>query len=396
MESIFHKEIMEVLYKFQKGYTERNLKNAEAYTEELFTRDADLRVMGTSPGEVCLGFDEVKELIEGDWEYWGDVCCDLNNPIIMNLGEDIAFVALKGSVKLELNFDIEKLESHKEFIFDQINFDNLDSRELKSKTILLNWILTQWGISNVEKSEQYLPVIITGLLKKYENRWKFKQMQFSISTLNVPDYLYMREDENTKAKEKLKNFKEYCYGETYEIESLLSSLQNHWNQNELDGTIIYSKLFDKERTLIISPEGKLVTNEEECIKTLNYLKDIWHELNLDIESSLINSENNTAWTLTLATVKTKISKENLLRSLLNESKNIINSNGDIKNKYLTILRHISSVLMVENQGEEFEIPVRVETVFSKKDSWKIKYIQVSYGYEWIYENRTERLNLWGK
>ncbi|MCM1991255.1 hypothetical protein [Oceanirhabdus seepicola] len=396
MDRIFEKEIMEVLYKFQKGYTERNLENVDAYTEELFTKDADLRVMGTSPGEICLGFEETKELIEGDWKYWGDVSCDLNNPIIMNLNEDIALIALKGSVKIDFKFDSEKLESQKEFIFEQIDFENLDSSELKNKTVLLNWMLTQWGIGYSEKNEQFIPLRVTGLLKKHEGKWKFKQMKFSVSSLNVPDYLFDRSADDSKAKEQLKNFQQNCYGETAEIKGLLSTLQNHWNENDFNGTDMFNKIFDKDNSLLICPDGNIVTQKEEFIDKLNNMKGVWNEINLDTESSVINTENNTGWALTLGTVKTKISREKLLQSLLNESKNILESKGDVKQKHLTILRHISSVFMIENLGEDFEIPVRIETVFSKDNSWKIKYIQISYGYEWIYEHRTEKLNLWGK
>ncbi|MFD3158731.1 hypothetical protein ACFIJ5_18125 (plasmid) [Haloimpatiens sp. FM7330] len=400
MNTILKNEIMEVLCDFQKGYTERNLHNLDNYTKRLFTNDADVRVIGTSPGEICLGFEKIKQLIEADWKYWGDVSCDLNNPIIVNLDENIAFIALKGSVKLTFKYDEKKINSLKEVInkniYEELDFDTTTYKELKQKVFLLNWTIAQWCIGYPEKKDHHIPLIITGVLKKQTDKWKFKQMSFSVSSLNVPDYLFFRNSNDSEAKKQLKNFKQNCYGETEEIQILLNSLQNYWNENEFIGTNLFNKIFDNENPLIISPEGNLITHKDKFIDELNCMKDIWNEFNLDIESSAINTENNTGWALTLGTVKTKISSKILLQSLLNKSKTILDNKCNIKQQYITILRHISSVFMIENQGEDFEIPIRVETVFSKKNSWKIKYIQISYGYELIYEHRTKKLNLWGK
>ena len=60
-------DIRDILRRFQQGYSERNLENVNSFTEELFINSDDISVLGTSTGEILLGFHEVKQLIRGDW-----------------------------------------------------------------------------------------------------------------------------------------------------------------------------------------------------------------------------------------------------------------------------------------------------------------------------------------
>ncbi len=95
MTNPIHQEIIATMEKFQKGYDERNLNQVDRFVEELFVNEDDLIIIGTGDGEHCKGVEEVRELIQIDWEYWGNFKLDLENAVISNHGE-VAWVVCDG------------------------------------------------------------------------------------------------------------------------------------------------------------------------------------------------------------------------------------------------------------------------------------------------------------
>jgi len=95
-------EIKAVLVKFQEGYIKRDITLLESYINDLFVKDEDVCIIGTSavhPGgyEWCTSIEEVKKLISDDWKTWGDLRMDIDNTLI-SINENTAWVALKGTV----------------------------------------------------------------------------------------------------------------------------------------------------------------------------------------------------------------------------------------------------------------------------------------------------------
>ena len=66
-------EVIETIKRFQSGYSKKDLENIDAFMEELFIIGESTYAIGTGTTEVFLGSEKVKELIYGDWKYWGDV-----------------------------------------------------------------------------------------------------------------------------------------------------------------------------------------------------------------------------------------------------------------------------------------------------------------------------------
>lgn len=97
----------------------RDLKKINSFVKELFVEGKDTFVMGTGMSELYLGSEEVKELIEGDWEEWGDVKIDYENAHISIYGE-VAWFATKGSVKYNFEDTPESHERHIDFIKSNI------------------------------------------------------------------------------------------------------------------------------------------------------------------------------------------------------------------------------------------------------------------------------------
>lgn len=121
-------DVKRVLDNFQKGYTERNLDNAKTFVNELFSSKEDCIVVGTGFAEWCKGKDEILELIEIDWQYWGNLSLDLDNAVITMAGEAALFnVAgdLSKGLNRELLFSLCTDKVKKELMSSMSNEDKV-------------------------------------------------------------------------------------------------------------------------------------------------------------------------------------------------------------------------------------------------------------------------------
>ena len=66
-------KIIDVLRELQNGYNEKVPANAPCLMDKIFSSRQDLLGLGTGTGEICLGRDEIEELIRSDWDGgWGN------------------------------------------------------------------------------------------------------------------------------------------------------------------------------------------------------------------------------------------------------------------------------------------------------------------------------------
>ena len=74
-------EVRKVLQKFQDAYTERNLEKLDSFMELFVSSDnAELIGIGASKRggyEWFEGLEKIREIIQSDWEYWGNVVIDI-------------------------------------------------------------------------------------------------------------------------------------------------------------------------------------------------------------------------------------------------------------------------------------------------------------------------------
>lgn len=93
--------VLDQLRLFQDGYAKRDTSQVGPFAERLFSRDHPV-VLGTLPGEIHAGTDAVSELVQTDWESWGDCRFRLEDTHIASSG-DVAWFATVGSVKFDLS-----------------------------------------------------------------------------------------------------------------------------------------------------------------------------------------------------------------------------------------------------------------------------------------------------
>jgi len=176
-------EILQLLQTFQDGYIRRALSQVDSFME-LFTADAE--VIGTNG--VKPGLDEwytdrasARELVEGDWQGWGDLRLDLDSMSVHSRG-DVGWVATSATVTQTIG--VENYASYLEFVRKFLDDSKL-SAEQKLLYILRGGTNTLYELQCGEKFIWALR--FTAVVVREEDGWKFAQMNFSFPTIYFPD-----------------------------------------------------------------------------------------------------------------------------------------------------------------------------------------------------------------
>jgi hypothetical protein len=177
--------IRSILQQFQDGYTQRDLKTLDDFMN-LFTPDPDTEVIGTGAihsksDEWCIGPAMIRELVEGDWQYWGDLRIDVDAARIHVLG-DTAWLSTEATVSMHLDTESE-IKSTLDYFVKIIHEKDWSSKE--------KMYYIQRGTSSMAYQmflgEDFVwPLRFTALLVRREDNWLFHQMQFSFPTTYFP------------------------------------------------------------------------------------------------------------------------------------------------------------------------------------------------------------------
>lgn len=182
-----HDEIRSLMQKFQDGYTHRDLTKVESFMG-LFTEKTE--VVGTNgikPGveEWYMDRTSARELVEGDWEDWGDLRLDLGAMSIHSCG-DVGWVAASATVSKTIG--TENYQSYLEFIKTFLDDPKL-SAEQKLHQILRDGTST---VYELRRGEKFVWVLrFTAVVVREAGDWKFAQMNFSFPTVYFPDVRLM-------------------------------------------------------------------------------------------------------------------------------------------------------------------------------------------------------------
>lgn len=171
-------EILSLFNEFYKGYKEKNLELLDNFMN-LFSDEEDIQMIGigaTEPDayEWFTGKAEIKEIIQSDWSYWGNVFLDIDNIRISNKG-DVAWFSLCG--KLE---QIESSEGTWQFFLEQMK-ELLEKKDELSHDKMFE--ATHYGMRRIRERNLGIGhewnLVITGTIVK-ENGWKFHTLHWSM------------------------------------------------------------------------------------------------------------------------------------------------------------------------------------------------------------------------
>ena len=178
-----HDEIRSLLQAFQDGYTHRDLTKLDAFME-LFTPEAELiGTNGVRPGaqEWYRSRDTARRMIEGDWEFWGDLRLDLESTSIQVEGE-AGWISVFATVSKVIGE--EEYASFLDSIRKYLDESSLPA-EQKLHYILRGGTNT---VYEMHRGEQFTwPLRLTAAVVHRPNGWKFAQMHFSYATVHFPD-----------------------------------------------------------------------------------------------------------------------------------------------------------------------------------------------------------------
>lgn len=114
-------------------YEKRNSEQADACIDETMLPEK-LLILGTNPGEIFSGREGAKNLLQGDWKYWGQLTLDVERTALSWAGSALYFV-MSGQIRLDI-----------------------------------------WRFQ--------IPIRITGILEENDNQWYISKLQF-INNLNT-------------------------------------------------------------------------------------------------------------------------------------------------------------------------------------------------------------------
>lgn len=147
-------EVLELMDRFASGYAKREAAKAGPFVDELFTTEEPV-VLGTLPTEIFRGSKRVKDLVQSDWESWGDCTFETGMAQVSSRG-DVAWITAHGRVKFDLSrFLVVPLRLSAVAVkqpggwrFQQMQFQfDVDlSRILVANLLLILWLVANMGL----------------------------------------------------------------------------------------------------------------------------------------------------------------------------------------------------------------------------------------------------------
>lgn len=188
-------EIRALLQSFQEGYTRRDLTRIDAFMK-LFTADAEvIGTNGARPGveEWYVGRASAQQLVEGDWQDWGDLRLDLDEVSIHSQGI-VGWVAASANVTQTIG--PENYASYLDFVRKFLDESQLGAEE-KLLYILRGGTSTLYELRRGDKF--IWPLRFTAVVLCEADGWKFAQMTFSFPTIYFPDVRWMDQTNDDKS-----------------------------------------------------------------------------------------------------------------------------------------------------------------------------------------------------
>jgi len=398
-------EINDVLNFFEEAYIQRDVKNIDKFMEVLFDKNENVIVVGTSGDELCIGYDEVKNIFLSDWEYWGDLRIKADEATIITLG-NTAVIYTEGTIKYSFNSNSDTYTRYLGYISEYFNGVSLNSKKTdKVKLTEINWKLCHLLNQRNTLERDYLwDLRISFVLIKKQTRWIIRQMQFSLPVVgHLPD---VRIDDSSKDaivsfKKETEKLQEYSMNNCQTYNNEIIKFLQEFNMEYLDENsgvgIVASKYFTNYNPLIINTDKGVYSNQDEISELISSHRSFYHEISLDYENCLINSNEEVVWIVTHGIMKKVISENKAYENTISTIENLFTSNLDDKDKLFNIRRSIAGTFKENAKGEDYLWPFRFEAVIIKEvDNWVFKYLQFSYPFNWILEGKTDAATVFEK
>ena len=179
--SISTTEVQQALQQFQDGYSARDIAKLDEFMN-LFVPGDDAELIGIgavapNQNEWFRGAERIREIIESDWQYWGDVRLDVKNAKITIQG-DAAWLSTTGAI---LQTDHIHGDEVTGFTLKQMK-EMLDDETLSPRARLVE--ATHFGVRRWREREKLAgyswPFVFTAVLVRQEGCWRFHTIHWSM------------------------------------------------------------------------------------------------------------------------------------------------------------------------------------------------------------------------
>jgi hypothetical protein len=179
IENVSASQVRSAFQKFQDGYTARDVARLDEFMK-LFVQDDSIEMIGVgaskrSANEWFEGSARIREIVESDWLYWGDVQFDVEGARITVRGE-AAWLSTTGTVTQTKAFDtaIEFHLNDMKAIFDRADL-SADQKLMEA---------THYGIRRMYERSKGIghswPFTFTAVLLKEGNEWHIHTIHWSM------------------------------------------------------------------------------------------------------------------------------------------------------------------------------------------------------------------------
>lgn len=162
--------IRDLLKDFQLGYSKRTLEVLDEFME-MFSNDPNNIYIGTDADEFLQGPEDLKEIIESGWTYWGDFDINIEGAVIV-MKENFAYFTTQAMIHKK---------HKKEDMLAGIYYYSEQALEGNSREAIIS-SLQYISHLNYEMSlgdDYFAPMRFSGYGIKEDDRWQFAHIQYS-------------------------------------------------------------------------------------------------------------------------------------------------------------------------------------------------------------------------
>lgn len=172
-------DVRRKLQQFQDGYTNRNLEQIDAFMN-LFVQNGDPELIGIGAAERggyewFEGLDKIREIIQSDWEYWGDVEIDVAGAKISIKG-DVAWLTTTGTLE-QTDASEKALPLYLNQMKEILGADDLDA---DAKLIEATHFGMRRLRENLKGRGHKWPFVISVVFQREADEWRFDTIHWAM------------------------------------------------------------------------------------------------------------------------------------------------------------------------------------------------------------------------
>lgn len=385
-------QIRQKIEAFEAGYISRDTEKLDEFMDEMFTRAGGCFVLGIGDEELCLGINEVCEMVKGDWEYWGQLGLDKESLTVTTDGTS-AYFTLNGTSIYSFQDSEERyeryLKSIASYFSENSEYSNMTYR---ARLAQINWQLCTLLSTRKEGLREYpWPLKLSGLMQKEGNTWRLKSMQFGFFRASRhPDVRFNTalslENDHAESRERMYMFKidNKEFNNPY-VDKFIQELQVHYLKDNNLNDLIDDGILD-DSTTISSTYGKTYTGIEGAMAFAELYKKSWDSITVDYDRLLSLKLNDGAYFITTGYLKRHATQNQAIIEEVSNLKKTLKENMPSKDKLFRIRKDISRTIMEAFKGEDYICPVRLEGLIVKNgDSYSISRLNFTMPSYWIME-----------